>query len=65
MLIFSKIKMIVTFIFIFLSIKVQSTNYISFDIIRVDDCLRKINISNEIILNLHPNILQNAVIMII
>ena len=54
MLIYSRIKRIVNFIFFCLFIKVKLTNYISFNIIQVDDCLRKINISNEIYFEFTP-----------
>ena len=54
MLLFSRIKMINTFIFFCFFIKVKLTNYVSFDIIKVDDCLRKINISNEIYFEFTP-----------
>ena len=48
MLLFSKFKMMIAFALLCLFIKVKLTIYISFELIRADDCVRLINISNEI-----------------
>ena len=48
MLLFSKIKTLITFAFCFLLQKVNLTNYISFKLLVVDDCIRLVNISNNI-----------------
>ena len=43
----SKIKILITFVFCYL-IKKVNTNYISFRMLKVDDCVRLVNISNKI-----------------
>ena len=54
MLIFSKIKFLIIFIFCYLLQNINLTNYISFELIEVDDCVRYINISNQIVFNYTP-----------
>ena len=48
---FSKIKKMIAFVSFCQFIKVELTNYISFELIKADDCVRMINISNEILFN--------------
>ena len=55
MLLFSKIKsLIITFAFCYLFQKVNLIYYISFKLYKVDDCVRYINISNQILFNYNP-----------
>ena len=55
MLFFSKTKfLIIIFVFGYLFQKVNLINYISFKLNKVDDCVRYINISNQILFNYTP-----------
>ena len=55
MLFFSKIKfLVIIFAFGYLFQKVNLINYISFKLNSVDDCVRYINISNQILFNYTP-----------
>ena len=55
MLLFSKAKfLIIVFAFGYLFQKINLTNYISFKINAVDDCVRYINISNQILFDYTP-----------
>ena len=54
MLLSSKNKILILFCFCYLFIKVKLTNYISFELIKADDCVRLVNISNQILFKFIP-----------
>ena len=61
MLLFSKIKILIAFAFSYLFQNVNLTNYISLKLTEVDDCVRLINISNQIVFNFsQQNIRENC-----